>query len=81
MKHWSFELVPGDGDMLLIWVEFKGDVKLFTPGEVSSMMSTKIGEITETFFRKGHVNRVLSSLRTVSTRSSSRGRMPELLQG
>ena len=49
MKHWSFEVVRGDGDKPLIQVEFKGETKRFTPEVISLMALTKMREIVEAF--------------------------------
>ena len=45
MKHWSFEVVRGDGDKPLIQVEFKGETKRFTPEVISSVVLTKCGRL------------------------------------
>ncbi|GAT98638.1 heat shock protein70 hsp70a2 putative [Entamoeba histolytica] len=44
MKHWSFEVVDDGHDKPLIEVEYKGEVKRFTPEEISSMVLSKMKE-------------------------------------
>ena len=60
MKHWSFEVVRGDGDKPLIQVEFKGETKRFTPEEISSMVLTKMRETAEAFMGKEVKNAVIT---------------------
>lgn len=49
MKHWSFKVVADAGDKPLIQVEYKGEVKKFTPEEISSMVLLKMRETAEAF--------------------------------
>jgi len=49
MKHWPFKVVCVDGDKPKIQVEFKGERKLFSPEEISSMVLTKMKQIAEAF--------------------------------
>ena len=74
MKHWSFEVVRGDGDKPLIQVEFEGKRKRFTPEEISSMVLTKMRETVEVFMGKGRRTRSSRALRTSTTRSVRRRR-------
>jgi heat shock 70kDa protein 1/2/6/8 len=48
MKHWPFK-VYNDCGKPKIQVEFKGDVKKFSPEEISSMVLTKMKETAEAF--------------------------------
>merc|ERR1712121_232249 len=47
-KHWSFNVVD-DNDKPKIQVEFKGQEKVFTPEEISSMVLTKMKDTAEAF--------------------------------
>ena len=60
MKHWSFEVVRGDGDKSRILAEFKGETKRFTPEEISSMVLTKMRETAEAFMGKEVKNAVIT---------------------
>lgn len=46
MSHWPFEVVEKDGSPL-IKVEYLGEEKTFSPQEISSMVLTKMKEISE----------------------------------
>ncbi|GAB1220936.1 hypothetical protein ENUP19_0061G0096 [Entamoeba nuttalli] len=60
MKHWSFEVVDDGHDKPLIEVEYKGEVKRFTPEEISSMILSKMKETAETFVGKEIKNAVIT---------------------
>ncbi|BFU18118.1 heat shock protein 70 family [Entamoeba histolytica] len=60
MKHWSFEVVDDGHDKPLIEVEYKGEVKRFTPEEISSMVLSKMKETAETFVGKEIKNVVIT---------------------
>ncbi|BFU20079.1 heat shock protein 70 family [Entamoeba histolytica] len=60
MKHWSFEVVDDGHDKPLIEVEYKGEVKRFTPEEISSMVLSKMKETAETFVGKEIKNAVIT---------------------
>ncbi|ERM93899.1 hypothetical protein AMTRI_Chr12g272290 [Amborella trichopoda] len=49
MKLWPFKVVPGPGDKPMIVVRYKGEVKQFSPEEISSMILTKMREIAEAY--------------------------------
>lgn len=51
MKHWPFKVVS-DGGKPKVEVEYKGEVKTFYPEEVSSMVLTKMKEISEAYLGK-----------------------------
>ncbi|KAH9495986.1 hypothetical protein Btru_012356 [Bulinus truncatus] len=48
MKHWPFKVVEVDGRPK-IQAEYKGEVKLFAPEEISSMVLTKMKETAEAY--------------------------------
>lgn len=49
MKHWPFKVVAKDGSKPVIEVTFKGEVKRFTPEEISAMVLTKMRDTAEAF--------------------------------
>merc|ERR1712149_169432 len=51
MKHWSFDVIS-DGGKPKIKVEYKGEEKTFFPEEISSMILTKMKEISESYLGK-----------------------------
>lgn len=51
-KHWPFEVMEGAGGKPTIEVMFKGEVKQFSPEEVSSMVLMKMKEIAEAYLGK-----------------------------
>ncbi|EPX73548.1 heat shock protein S [Schizosaccharomyces octosporus yFS286] len=48
MKHWPFKVIPKNGKPVLE-VEFKGEKKVFTPEEISSMVLMKMRETAEAY--------------------------------
>ena len=48
MKHWSFKVVNGGGKPK-IQAPYKGEAKVFTPEEISSMVLTKMKETAEAY--------------------------------
>eukprot|EP00656_Telonema_subtile_P008982 TRINITY_DN141_c0_g1_i4.p1 TRINITY_DN141_c0_g1~~TRINITY_DN141_c0_g1_i4.p1 ORF type:complete len:670 (-),score=254.84 TRINITY_DN141_c0_g1_i4:180-2189(-) len=52
MKHWPFKLIAKEGDKPHIQVQFKGEEKVFSPEEISSMVLTKMKETGEAFTGK-----------------------------
>merc|ERR1711959_680972 len=52
MKHWPFAVVP-DGDKPQIEVQHLGEMKRFTPEQISSMVLTKMKETAEAFTGSG----------------------------
>lgn len=48
IKHWPFK-VYNDGGKPKLQVEFKGEIKRFAPEEISSMVLTKMREISESY--------------------------------
>lgn len=51
MKHWPFKVVNDSGKPKME-VEYKGEIKTFYPEEVSSMVLTKMKEISEAYLGK-----------------------------
>merc|ERR1719374_152398 len=49
MKHWPFQVVPGDAGKPSVRVRFKGQTKTFSPEEISAMVLTKMKEIAESY--------------------------------
>jgi L1 cell adhesion molecule like protein len=48
MKHWPFKIVDKETKPL-IQVEYKGETKVFTPEEISSMVLIKMRETAEAY--------------------------------
>uniref|UniRef100_A0A4W5LI52 Heat shock cognate 70 n=1 Tax=Hucho hucho TaxID=62062 RepID=A0A4W5LI52_9TELE len=59
MKHWPFTVVS-DGGKPKMEVEYKGERKTFFPEEVSSMVLTKMKEISEAYLGKPVNNAVIT---------------------
>uniref|UniRef100_A0A8C7XX48 Heat shock cognate 70 n=1 Tax=Oryzias sinensis TaxID=183150 RepID=A0A8C7XX48_9TELE len=51
MKHWPFKVV-NDSSKPKVEVEYKGEIKTFYPEEISSMVLTKMKEISEAYLGK-----------------------------
>ena len=51
MKHWPFKVV-NDSSKPKMEVEYKGEIKTFFPEEISSMVLTKMKEISEAYLGK-----------------------------
>ena len=51
MKHWPFKVI-NKNDKPMIQVEFKGETKIFSPEEISSMILTKMKETAEAYLGK-----------------------------
>merc|ERR1712188_330725 len=52
MKHWPFKVIAKGGDKPHIQVTFKGEEKVFSPEEISSMVLNKMKETAEAFTGK-----------------------------
>jgi len=59
MKHWPFTVV-NDGGKPKMEVEYKGEMKSFFPEEISSMVLTKMKEISEAYLGKAVNNAVVT---------------------
>lgn len=60
MQHWPFQVVPGEGDKPHIQVQCKGEVRLFSAVEISSMVLTKMKQLGEAFTGKTITDVVLT---------------------
>lgn len=49
MKHWPFKVIPESGNKPMIQVEVKGEIKKFSPEEISSMVLLKMKETAEAY--------------------------------
>lgn len=59
MKHWPFEVI-NDAGKPKIKIEHKGETKTFFPEEISSMVLSKMKEISEAYLGKPVVNAVVT---------------------
>ncbi|XP_025201972.1 heat shock 70 kDa protein cognate 4-like [Melanaphis sacchari] len=59
MKHWPFEVIS-DGGKPKIRISYKGENKVFSPEEVSSMVLTKMKETAEAYLGKTVTNAVIT---------------------
>jgi len=59
MKHWPFKVV-NDSSKPKMEVEYKGEIKTFFPEEISSMVLTKMKEISEAYLGKPVNNAVVT---------------------
>ncbi|XP_069804949.1 heat shock cognate 71 kDa protein-like [Dendropsophus ebraccatus] len=59
MKHWPFTVI-NDGGRPKMQVEYKGETKTFYPEEISSMVLTKMKEISEAYLGKTINNAVIT---------------------
>ncbi|MEQ2177604.1 Heat shock cognate 71 kDa protein [Goodea atripinnis] len=59
MKHWPFKVI-NDSSKPKMEVEYKGEIKTFYPEEISSMVLTKMKEISEAYLGKPVTNAVIT---------------------
>jgi len=59
MKHWSFKVIEKTGKPY-IQVEFKGEIKDFTPEEISSMVLSKMKDTAEAYLGSKVTNAVIT---------------------
>lgn len=59
MKYWPFTVV-NDSSKPKVEVEYKGEIKTFYPEEVSSMVLTKMKEISEAYLGKVDDNKCIT---------------------
>lgn len=52
MKHWPFKVIQKDSDKPFFEVDYKGEKKVLSPEEVSSMVLLKMKETAETYLGK-----------------------------
>ena len=60
MKNWPFEVISTTENNPRIQVEFKGEMKTFTPEEISSMVLSKMKETAEAFVGKKITDAVIT---------------------
>ncbi|CAM8949108.1 unnamed protein product [Rhodiola kirilowii] len=60
LKSWPFQIASGPADMLMIVVKYKGEEKMFSAEEVSSMVIRKMREIAEAYLGLTIKNAVLT---------------------
>ena len=60
LKHWPFKVSSGDDDKPIIEVNYKGEVKKFTPEEISSMVLVKMKDIAEKYLGEEVKNAVIT---------------------
>ena len=60
MKHWPFKVLPGPGGTPVIEVDYKGEKKKFKAEEISSMVLSKMKEISEAYLGKEVKNAVIT---------------------
>ncbi|CAC5423061.1 HSPA1s [Mytilus coruscus] len=59
MKHWPFKVINSGGKPKL-QAEYKGEIKTFTPEEISSMVLVKMKETAEAYLGKRVTNAVIT---------------------
>jgi L1 cell adhesion molecule like protein len=59
MKHWPFTVIS-DGEKPKIQVQYKGETKIFSPEEISSMVLTKLKETAEGYLGKTVTSAVIT---------------------
>ncbi|KAK5575528.1 hypothetical protein RB653_006661 [Dictyostelium firmibasis] len=60
MKHWPFKVIAKEADKPHIEVQFKGETKVFSPEEISSMVLLKMKETAEAYLGKTINNAVIT---------------------
>jgi len=60
MKHWPFKVVDGKSNQPNVQVTYKGEEKIFSPQEISSMVLIKMKEIAESYLGKEVKNAVIT---------------------
>ena len=60
MKHWPFKVVDGKSNQPNVQVTYKGEEKIFSPEEISSMVLIKMKEIAESYLGKEVKNAVIT---------------------
>jgi len=60
MKHWPFKVVVGSTNQPNIQVNYKGEDKIFSPEEISSMILIKMKETAESYLGKEVKNAVIT---------------------
>jgi heat shock protein 1/8 len=60
MKLWPFKVIPGTGSKPIIQAEYKGEVKDFSPEEISSMILIKMKETAESYLGRQVTDAVIT---------------------
>jgi len=60
MKLWPFKVIAGPSDKPIIQAEYKGEVKDFTPEEISSMILIKMKETSEAYLGRPVTDAVIT---------------------
>jgi len=60
MENWPFTVIAKDGDKPHIQAEFKGETRIFTPEQISSMVLVKMKEIAEAYIGKKVTSAVIT---------------------
>ncbi|KAM1201157.1 hypothetical protein FF1_017462 [Malus domestica] len=60
MKLWPFKVIPGPGDKPMIVVTYKGEQKIFSPEEISSMVLMKMREVIKAYLGQAVKNAVVT---------------------
>jgi heat shock protein 1/8 len=60
MEHWPFKVEAGTDNKPVIVIKHKGEIKKFSPEEVSSMVLTKMKETAETYLGETIKNAVVT---------------------
>jgi L1 cell adhesion molecule like protein len=59
MKHWPFKLINHSGKPI-IGIEYKKQIKFFTPEQISSMILTKMKQIAEDYLGQNVLDVVIT---------------------
>ena len=60
LKHWPFKVSSGNDDKPVIEVNYQGEVRTFTPEEISSMVLVKMKDIAEKYIGEEVKNAVIT---------------------
>jgi len=60
MQIWPFKVVSAESDKPFVQAEFKGEMKTFSPEQISSMVLTKMKEIAEAYIGKKVTSAVIT---------------------
>jgi len=60
LKHWPFKVSSGNDDKPVIEVNYQGEVRTFTPEEISSMVLVKMKDIAEKYLGEEVKNAVIT---------------------
>ena len=71
-KHWPFQVIDANGKPK-VRVKYQGEIKTFTPEEISSMVLTKMKETSETYLGKKVSRAVVTNILQRRTETSHEG--------